>query len=131
MLLNLPVRSKFRYFMPWCVILCVRFDPDFVCNASDKRGRYSYQAQPSVCRWNLARLAEALGSELDAAQAGAVLDEFTPTYEALYLGIMRKKLGLVRREESEDSELVSDLLRLMHNTGTSDLWKEVGHTEAS
>ena len=131
MLLNLPVRSKFRYFMPWCVVLCVRFDPDFVCNASDKRGRYSYQAQPSVCRWNLARLAEALGSELDAAQAGAVLDEFTPTYEALYLGIMRKKLGLVRREESEDSELVSDLLRLMHNTGTSDLWKEVGHTEAS
>lgn len=117
--------------MPWCVVLCVRFDPDFVCNASDKRGRYSYQAQPSVCRWNLARLAEALGSELDAAQAGAVLDEFTPTYEALYLGIMRKKLGLVRREESEDSELVSDLLRLMHNTGTSDLWKEVGHTEAS
>ena len=131
MLLNLPVRSKFQYFMPWCVVLCVRFDPDFVCNASDKRGRYSYQAQPSVCRWNLARLAEALGSELDAAQAGAVLDEFTPTYEALYLGIMRKKLGLVRREESEDSELVSDLLRLMHNTGTSDLWKEVGHTEAS
>lgn len=70
---------------------------------------------------------EALGSELDAAQAGAVLDEFTPTYEAFYLGIMRKKLGLVRREESEDSELVSDLLRLMHNTGTSDLGKEVGH----
>uniref|UniRef100_A0A671VIF9 Selenoprotein O n=1 Tax=Sparus aurata TaxID=8175 RepID=A0A671VIF9_SPAAU len=94
-----------------------RFDPDFVCNASDKRGRYSYQAQPFVCRWNLARLAEALGSELEAAQAGAVLDEFTLTYEAFYLGIMRKKLGLVRREELEDSELVSDLLRLMHNTG--------------
>lgn len=80
-----------------------------------------------MCRWNLARLAEALGSELEAAQAGAVLDEFTLTYEAFYLGIMRKKLGLVRREELEDSELVSDLLRLMHNTGTSDLWKEVGH----
>lgn len=126
-LLNLPVRSKFQYFMSWCVTLCVRFDPDFVCNASDKRGRYSYQAQPFVCRWNLARLAEALGSELEAAQAGAVLDEFTLTYEAFYLGIMRKKLGLVRREELEDSELVSDLLRLMHNTGTSDLGTEVGH----
>lgn len=96
----------------------VRFDPDFVCNASDKRGRYSYQAQPSMCCWNLARLAEALGSELDAAKAGAILDEFMPTYETFYLGIMRKKLGLVRKEEAEDRELISDLLHLMHNTGT-------------
>uniref|UniRef100_UPI0037E8CEDE selenoprotein O2 n=1 Tax=Semicossyphus pulcher TaxID=241346 RepID=UPI0037E8CEDE len=94
-----------------------RFDPDFVCNASDKRGRYSYQAQPSACRWNLARLAEALGSELNSAEAGAILDEFMPTYEAFYLGIMRKKLGLVRKEEEADSELISDLLSLMHNTG--------------
>ncbi|XP_076578293.1 selenoprotein O2 isoform X2 [Chaetodon auriga] len=116
-----------------------RFDPDFICNASDKRGRYSYQAQPSVCRWNLARLAEALGSELDAAQAGAVLDEFTPTYEAFYLSIMRKKLGLVRKEEAEDSELISDLLRLMHDTGADFTntfrllsgvpWPEDGHSE--
>lgn len=71
-----------------------------------------------MCRWNLARLAEALGSELDAAQAGVVLDEFMPTYEAFYLCLMRGKLGLVRKEEAEDSELISDLLRLMHNTGT-------------
>uniref|UniRef100_A0A668AN68 Selenoprotein O n=1 Tax=Myripristis murdjan TaxID=586833 RepID=A0A668AN68_9TELE len=94
-----------------------RFDPDFVCNASDRRGRYSYRAQPSVCRWNLARLAEALGSELHGAEAGAVLDDFMPAYEAFYLGNMRRKLGLLRREEAEDGELVSDLLRLMHNTG--------------
>ncbi|KAM7366892.1 hypothetical protein PAMP_014829 [Pampus punctatissimus] len=94
-----------------------RFDPDFVCNASDKKGRYSYQNQPSMCRWNLTRLAEALGSELDVAKAGAVLDEFMPTYETFYLCIMRKKLGLVRKEEAEDRELISDLLHLMHNTG--------------
>ncbi len=59
-----------------------------------------------------------MGSELDAAETGALLDEFMPTYEAFYLCIMRKKLGLVRKEEAEDSELTSDLLRLMHNTGT-------------
>ncbi|XP_069556038.1 selenoprotein O2 [Brachyistius frenatus] len=94
-----------------------RFDPEFVCNASDKRRRYSYQAQPSVCRWNLARLAEALGSELNAGEAGAILDEFMPTYETFYLCVMRKKLGLVRTEEAEDSELISDLLRVMYNTG--------------
>ncbi|XP_015224755.1 PREDICTED: selenoprotein O-like, partial [Cyprinodon variegatus] len=94
-----------------------RFDPDFVCNASDKRRRYSYQAQPSVCRWNLARLAEALGPELKAADAGEVLDDFMPTYEAFYLSGMRKKLGLVRKEEAEDRELILELCRVMHNTG--------------
>ncbi|KAM9705031.1 selenoprotein O2 isoform 2-T2 [Menidia menidia] len=94
-----------------------RFDPDFVCNASDKRRRYSYRAQPSVCRWNLARLAEALGPELNSAEAGSILDEFMPTYEIFYLSIMRKKLGLVTKEEAEDRELVSDLLRVMQNTG--------------
>ncbi|CAB1346118.1 unnamed protein product [Coregonus sp. 'balchen'] len=88
----------------------------FLCNASDRRGRYSYQAQPSVCRWNLARLAETLGSELHASQAGAILDEFMPLYETLYLANMRRKLGLLRWKEPEDQELVSELLRLMHNT---------------
>ncbi|CAN9508089.1 unnamed protein product [Ophioblennius macclurei] len=94
-----------------------RFDPDFVCNASDRRGRYSYRAQPAACRWNLARLAEALGSELDEAETGVILRDFMPTYEAFYWANMRRKLGLVRKEEAEDSELISDLLRVMHNTG--------------
>lgn len=96
---------------------CGRFDPDFVSNSSDKRGRYSFGAQPAVCCWNLARLVEALGAELDEAQARVILDDFMPTYEAFYLVTMRRKLGLVRKEEAEDSELISDLLHLMHNTG--------------
>ncbi|XP_030649156.1 protein adenylyltransferase SelO-1, mitochondrial-like [Chanos chanos] len=94
-----------------------RFDPEFVCNASDKRGRYSYEAQPYVCRWNLARLADALGSELQAACAGPILDEFIPMYESFYVANMRRKLGLLRRVEPEDQDLISDLLKTMHNTG--------------
>ncbi|MBN3322876.1 SELO protein, partial [Atractosteus spatula] len=94
-----------------------RFDPDFVCNASDTGGRYSYSAQPSVCRWNLERLAEALGPELPAPRAEAIVAEFVPQYNAFYLGNMRRKLGLLRRETPEDEELVTLLLQTMHNTG--------------
>ncbi|XP_066561595.1 selenoprotein O1 isoform X2 [Amia ocellicauda] len=94
-----------------------RFDPDFVCNASDTGGRYSYRAQPSVCRWNLVRLAEALGPELPPHLAEAVLNDFLPLYNAHYLGIMRRKLGLLRRESPEDEELVTLMLQTMHNTG--------------
>uniref|UniRef100_A0AAZ3RPR5 Selenoprotein O n=1 Tax=Oncorhynchus tshawytscha TaxID=74940 RepID=A0AAZ3RPR5_ONCTS len=94
-----------------------RFDPDFICNASDNSGRYSYQAQPAICRWNLARLAEALDPELPPGRAEAVLDEYLPLYNTFYLGNMRKKLGLLRREEPEDEMLITELLQTMHNTG--------------
>ncbi|XP_026066112.1 selenoprotein O [Carassius auratus] len=94
-----------------------RFDPEFVSNASDKKGRYSYEAQPYVCRWNLGCLAEALGAELQSAKAGVILDEFMTIYEDCYLDIMRRKLGLLRQQEPEDVELVADLLKTMHITG--------------
>ncbi|KAM6946262.1 selenoprotein O1 [Aplochiton taeniatus] len=95
-----------------------RFDPDFICNASDNSGRYSYQAQPAICRWNLARLAEALAPELAPDRAEAVLDEYLDLYNGFYLGNMRRKLGLLRKEEPEDEMLVTELLQTMHNTGT-------------
>ncbi|KAJ8002931.1 hypothetical protein DPEC_G00164090 [Dallia pectoralis] len=94
-----------------------RFDPEFICNASDNSGRYSYQAQPAVCRWNLARLAEALDPELPPSRAEAVLDEYLPLYNTFYLGNMRRKLGLLRKEEPEDEMLITELLQAMHNTG--------------
>lgn len=94
-----------------------RFDPDFICNASDNSGRYSYQAQPAVCRWNLVKLAEALAPELPPDRAEAVLDEYLDLYNRFYLGNMRKKLGLLKKEEPEDEILITELLQTMHNTG--------------
>ncbi|CAL8374877.1 unnamed protein product [Arctogadus glacialis] len=94
-----------------------RFDPDFICNASDNSGRYSYQAQPAICRWNLGKLAEALAPELPAGRAKAVLEEYMDLYNGFYLATMRKKLGLLRKEEPEDETLVTTLLQTMQNTG--------------
>ena len=36
------------------------FDPEFACNHSDNDGRYRYEAQPEICKWNLSKLAESL-----------------------------------------------------------------------
>ncbi|KAI2653463.1 Protein adenylyltransferase SelO-1, mitochondrial [Labeo rohita] len=94
-----------------------RFDPDFICNASDTSGRYSYQAQPAICRWNLARLAEALVPDLPPDRAEQVLDEYLPLYNGYYLSNMRKKLGLLRMEEPEDEMLITEFMQTMHNTG--------------
>lgn len=94
-----------------------RFDPDFICNASDNSGRYSYQAQPAICRWNLLKLAEALAPELPSDRAESVMDEYLDLYNGFYLQNMRKKLGLLKKEEPEDEMLITELLQTMHNTG--------------
>uniref|UniRef100_A0A3Q1BFD9 Selenoprotein O n=1 Tax=Amphiprion ocellaris TaxID=80972 RepID=A0A3Q1BFD9_AMPOC len=94
-----------------------RFDPDFICNASDNSGRYSYQAQPAICRWNLVKLAEALAPELPPDRAEAVMDEYLDLFNRFYLENMRKKLGLLKKEEPEDELLITQLLQTMHNTG--------------
>lgn len=59
----------------------------------------------------------ALDPELPPGRAEAVLDEYLPLYNTFYLGNMRKKLGLLRREEPEDEMLITELLQTMHNTG--------------
>uniref|UniRef100_A0A8C7IBG5 Selenoprotein O n=1 Tax=Oncorhynchus kisutch TaxID=8019 RepID=A0A8C7IBG5_ONCKI len=79
-----------------------RFDPDFICNASDNSGCYTYQA---------------LDPEMPPGRAEAVLDEYLPLYNTFYLGNMRRKLGLLRKEEPEDEMLITELLQTMHNTG--------------
>uniref|UniRef100_A0A3Q1IW04 Selenoprotein O n=1 Tax=Anabas testudineus TaxID=64144 RepID=A0A3Q1IW04_ANATE len=94
-----------------------RFDPDFICNASDNSGRYSYQAQPAICKWNLVKLAEALAPELPPDRAKAVMDEYLGLFNGFYLENMRKKLGLLKKEEPEDEILITELLKTMHNTG--------------
>lgn len=94
-----------------------RFNPDYICNASDNSGRYSYQAQPAICRWNLVKLAEALAPELPPERAEVVIDEYMDVYNRFYLDNMRKKLGLLKKEEPEDEILITELLQTMHNTG--------------
>lgn len=99
----------------FCLLL--RFDPNFICNASDSSGRYSYQAQPAICRWNLVKLAEALAPEVPPDRAEAVMDEYLDAFNSFYLANMRKKLGLLKKEEPEDAMLITELLQAMHNTG--------------
>lgn len=88
-----------------------------MCNASDNSGRYTYQAQPAICRWNLLKLAEALDPELPPDRAKAVMEEYLDLYNGFYLANMRKKLGLLKKEEPEDEILITELLQTMHNTG--------------
>ncbi|KAK2847940.1 hypothetical protein Q7C36_009622 [Tachysurus vachellii] len=112
---NMSILGLTLDYGPFCFM--DRFDPEFICNASDNSGRYSYQSQPEICRWNLARLAEALNPDLPLDRAQAVLEEYTPLFNMFYLRNMRRKLGLLRKEEPEDEILITNLMQTMHNMG--------------
>lgn len=63
------------------------------------------------------KLAEALAPELPPDRAEAVMDEYLDLYNGFYLENMRKKLGLLKKDEPEDEILITELLQTMHNTG--------------
>ncbi len=91
------------------------YDPDKTFSSIDHAGRYAYANQPNVARWNVTRLAEALLPIVAEDQAEALrlaterLERFATRFERAYLGVMRKKLGLVR-EEPGDEDLVQRVL---------------------
>lgn len=95
-----------------------RYDPEHICNGSDNAGRYAYNKQPEICKWNLGKLAEALVPELPLEISELILkEEYDAEFERHYLQKMRKKLGLIHLELEDDDKLVSELLETMHLTG--------------
>ncbi len=98
------------------------YNPGFICNHSDHSGRYAFDRQPRIGRWNLSCLGQAMlplfeGKPEEAAtQANAVLDEYEPHFNRHYAKGMRRKLGLNTREES-DHELLTNLLSLLQGSG--------------
>jgi uncharacterized protein YdiU (UPF0061 family) len=96
------------------------YDPRAVFSSIDAAGRYAYDQQPRIARWNLARLAETLLPLIDADQQQAielateVIDAFPARYRQHWLEGMRAKLGLAGQgDEGADSALADDWLGLL------------------
>jgi uncharacterized protein YdiU (UPF0061 family) len=94
------------------------YDPATVFSSIDVQGRYSYENQPKIGGWNLARFAEALLPLFEQDQNRAVelaqeeLNKFSDLYKGHWLAGMRAKLGLFGEEDSDEA-LVQGLLDVM------------------
>ncbi len=97
------------------------YHPATVFSSIDVYGRYAYDNQPIIARWNLTCLAETLLPllEQEAGSKEAALDSakealaaFKPQFEAARYAGLRRKLGL-STERKGDEELAEDLLRRM------------------
>jgi uncharacterized protein YdiU (UPF0061 family) len=91
------------------------YEPGKTFSSIDRGGRYAFSNQPRIALWNVARLAETLLPLLSDDEEAAVriaterLERFTARFEDAHLGVMRKKLGLVRPDDG-DGTLVEELL---------------------
>ena len=99
------------------------YDPATVFSSIDHQGRYAFGNQPNIACWNLARLAETLLPLLSddhdeaVAMATEVIVAFPAQYREQLLRGQRRKLGLRRGEEGDDSSdtmLAEDWLTLLH-----------------
>ncbi len=99
------------------------YNPRAVFSSIDEMGRYAYEAQPHIARWNLARLAETLltliaddeGKAIEMATS--VLDDFPLRFHAHWLAGLRAKLGLSGQREEDnrtDAALGESWLDLLH-----------------
>jgi len=94
------------------------YDPKTVFSSIDQSGRYAYDNQPKITKWNLTRFAECLiplihKNEDEAIKlATEALDRFEQNYETKWLNMMRDKLGLYG-EDKEDKDLIIELLNWM------------------
>jgi protein adenylyltransferase len=95
------------------------YQAGFICNHSDTGGRYAFDQQPVIGRWNCARFGEALmalGGDQEVWQAE--LESYWPAFAREYEALMRAKLGLSFRpadatEVPDDLELTADLLAIL------------------
>ena len=97
-----------------------RYDPKTVFSSIDQFGRYSFENQPRITKWNLARFAECIVNLINSDEDKAIkiatetINNFEKIYENKWLNMMRNKLGLFG-EDKNDKKLILDLLDWMKN----------------
>lgn len=101
------------------------FSPKAVYSSIDDNGRYAYNQQPAVAHWNLAQLGSSFvamaekeygGEEAAIEMLTVSLNRFPKLYEAAYLNVFARKIGIETPRDG-DKELVSSLLSLMAKDG--------------
>ncbi len=93
------------------------YNPAFICNHSDRHGRYAFQNQPDIGYFNLRCLAQALTPLAPDEAIKAGLDAYEAVFAEDYGELMRGKLGLSGSRPGDDV-LLGDLLELMRGSGT-------------
>jgi len=96
------------------------FDLDWTPNTTDAEGkRYVFGQQAEVAQWNLLQLANAIYTLTGNSQAlQQSLENYKTQYHRDYHQMMADKLGLIRFNPKTDSQLITDLTKLLQVSET-------------
>ena len=89
------------------------FHPKKVFSSIDRNGRYAWNQQPVMGKWNLSRLAEALIPILSSDEQTALnmakhaLDGFDLRFNENYIAGFKRKLGLTTFDKNDDTFIAS------------------------
>ena len=96
------------------------YDPKTVFSSIDHSGRYSYQNQPSILIWNLAKFAETLiplvdeDSDISVKKLTEVLQLTMPSYQEYFYKEFGEKLGL-GTIDNKNIKLIENYLNILHS----------------
>ena len=110
------------------------YEPGASFSSIDAFGRYAYDRQPAIMRWNLERLAEAIAPLLDGDPAAAsrtaaeITSSFDRRYQAHRSRAFRRKLGLSQGvDEAEVDALTDAALAILaaHAVDFTGFWRDL------
>jgi len=96
------------------------YDQQWTPNTTDAEGkRYCFGRQPVVAHWNLMQLAQAIAPLIDDLEPiKQALDDFCDEYGLEWHQMMLSKLGLTKKTDIDDGELIVELLEILQLTET-------------
>jgi len=90
------------------------FKKDYICNHSDKDGRYSFENQPFIAQWNLSVLAKVLSPIASQEQMNNYNDTFIGRFKEKYFKKIATKLGIVDYS-SKDISFILEMFKILEN----------------
>ncbi|MGO4678438.1 protein adenylyltransferase SelO [Microbacterium sp. 2MCAF23] len=115
------------------------YEPGARFSSIDEFGRYAYDRQPAIMRWNLERLAEAMAPLLDddVATAERTAADITASFEDRYRAhrslAFGRKLGVGQNVEQAEIEAVADAALGMlteHAVDFTGFWRDLAAAAA-
>lgn len=95
------------------------FNINQICNHTDSEGRYSYNNQPYVAKWNLGILANSLKEICNVDKLNEYLKTYFYIQEKEYLQLMCERLGLdVGKSNDSYADLIIRLLKALQTSKT-------------
>lgn len=82
------------------------YDFNYICNHTDRDGRYAFGNQPPVAYWNLSMLARALSPILNTQRSEKALENFGELFTNKYMELMRAKFGFEKEDENDMTHIM-------------------------